>query len=258
MNTISPILKFIVIPAIVLSLANTSFANTAEKSKLDGLKIGVNAVYNQAGFKNYDDKVVILPSAFYESERVYARANRLGYKLWKNDNNELSVVTQYNGVEFDPKNAKDNFHNLDERNSTFFVGASYLKKTPIGAFRGQVFTDTFGDSDGTLARLTYIAKYQKDKLSLYPSAGVQWQDKKYNDYYYGVSDKESAKTGIDKYQPKDNVHPYINVVGMYDMTDDWGLFFNQNIAYNTDEQYDSPKVDSRTKLSSAVGVTYKF
>ncbi len=243
---------------VMMGHAHASTTAGDHSAESTGLKIGINALYEEQGFRDYDNKVAILPSAFYESDKVYARGNRLGYKLWKDDKNELSVVTQYNGINYDPDNASDSFGNLDERKASFFAGASYIRITPIGALRGQVFTDAFGDSDGTLARLTYIGKYQHENLVLYPSAGVQWQDKKYNDHYYGVTKAESDKTGIAQYTAKDSIHPYVNIMGMYEMNDNWGLFFNQNIAYHSDEQFDSPKVDSRTKFTSIVGLTYNF
>ncbi len=239
------------------SLLMMSSAN-AGVGAINDLSVGINAVYDEQGFSDYDSDVAILPSVFYEGTKFYARGNRFGYKLLDNSDHELSIVTQYNGVNYDPDKANNQFRKLDERKASFFVGASYMKFTPIGALRGQVFTDAFGDSDGTLARLAYVGRYQGSGMALYPSVGVQWQDKNYNEHYYGISDKESTHSGIESYRPDDSLHPYANLMGKYQIASDWEIFFNQHLAYNSDEQHDSPKVDKRIKFNSALGVIYTF
>ncbi len=240
----------------------TNDSDTNNSDRVNRLRVGINAMYNEQSFTNYDNKIAIFPSVFYDNSTIYARGNTLGYNFIKDKENELSIFAQYGGVSYDPDNASNPYAGLEERDYAIFAGASYMRVSPFGALRGQLATAVTGDStkDGNplFARLTYLAKFKQDKLTLYPSVGLQWQDDNYNDYYYGVTAKETAKTGISNYSPADSIHPYANVMGMYDLTDDWGLFLNQKIAYNPDEIYNSPKVDSRTNYSTTVGVTYSF
>ena len=113
-------------------------------------------------------------------------------------------------------------------------------------------------SGGNSARLTYLAKVSTDKLTVYPSFGFEYHDKDYNNYYYGVSDKESTRTGVDAYESKNSVHPYINISANYDFSDKWAGFANQSLHYLPNEQYDSPMVDSRTDATTTLGLLYKF
>lgn len=224
----------------------------------DGIKVGINAVYSDKGFSNYDNQISVLPSLFYDNNKIYARGNSLGYNLIKDSQSELSLFTQYSGANFNPDQATGSFHDLDKRTPSMLTGISYIKITPFGGLRSQLATDISGNSKGTVAKLTYLAKIKKNNLTLYPSAGIQWQDNKYNDYYYGVNDSESKRTGIKNYSASDSFHPYISLMGMYDLENNWGLFMNQNLSYNPDELYNSPKVDNHASFTSTLGITYQF
>lgn len=239
-------------------LINIANAQTLQQEKNGKLQVGVNAHYSDTGYKDYDNNVTVVPTFFYDNNTVYARGNQLGYNFIKNDNNELSVFAQYGGGSYDPDNAEGNFKKLEERDASLFAGASYMTITPYGAFRGQAMSDVMDKSGGTIGKLEYLAKLNKGNLTIYPSLGVQWQNDDFNDYYYGVSKKEAAKTGINQYSADSSLHPYTGLRVNFDINQDWGLFFNQKVAYNPDEVYDSPMVDSRVSASTTIGMLYAF
>jgi len=103
-----------------------------------------------------------------------------------------------------------------------------------------------------------LARITKNKLTVYPSIGFEYHDDDYNEYYYGVSDEESAKTGVATYKSNSSLNPYINVSANYDFNERWAGFFNQSLSYLPNEQYDSPMVDSRTDATTTLGLLYKF
>ena len=221
------------------------------------LSVGINALVTQPA---YDTKtsVEVLPSAFYDNNRIYARGNQLGAYVINDGNNQLSAYVQTNGTPFDPDDAQGGLSKLDERKRTIVAGAEYLKITPIGGFRGQVAHDILGDSSGNVARLSYVAKYNHDNLTLYPSVGLEWHDDKYNDYYYGVSQKESLRSGIKAYKADQSINPYLSLTAHYDINDRFAGFANQSLSYLADEQYNSPLVDSHTESKTTLGLLYKF
>ncbi len=135
---------------------------------------------------------------------------------------------------------------------------TYLRRTPIGGFRLQAATDILDNSGGNTARLTYLAKVTKGKLTVYPSFGFEYHDEDYNQYYYGVSDQESANTGIEAYSSNASLNPYINISANYDFNERFAGFFNQSLSYLPNEQYDSPMVDSHTDATTTLGLLYKF
>lgn len=223
------------------------------------LSVGLNVMAVKSAYDMEDSTdVIVLPGVFYDNNKVYVRGAQAGAYLINDGTNQLSAYAQLAGIAFDPDDANGNLTGLDKRRASAAAGLTYQRRTPIGGFRGQIATDVLGHSDGSFGRLTYLARYSKDKLTVYPSIGIEWNDKDFNDYYYGVSDEESARSGVASYSPDQSFNPYINVSANYDFNERWAGFANQSLSYLSDEQYDSPMVDSRTEATTTLGLLYKF
>lgn len=248
-----------VLSALTLSSVHAGIhSNNLPKDDTAAVTVGVNAYVSDDGYDIDGTSVTVLPSLFYDNNKIYARGSQFGGYLINDGTSQLAVFAQPGGSSFKPKDANGALSGLDERKWTAMAGVSHLYRSPIGGVRGQVMTDALGRSDGTVARLTYLAKYQQHKLTVYPSIGLEWVDGNYNDHYYGISQQEAAKTGLAEYHPSSSISPYASVKVNYDLSDDWALFFSQDVSYIPDEQYDSPMVDSRTAYSTMLGVLYTF
>lgn len=223
------------------------------------LSVGVNVMAINSAYDLEDSiDVRVLPGVFYDNNRVYARGAQAGAYLINDGSNQLSAYAQLSGSEFDPDDARGALKGLDKRKASADAGLTYLRRTPIGGFRAQIATDVLDHSGGNSARLTYLAKITKDKLTVYPSIGFEYHDTDYNEYYYGVTDKESEKTGVAAYTSNSSLNPYINISANYDFNERWAGFANQSLSYLPNEQYDSPMVDSRTDATTTLGLLYKF
>ena len=223
------------------------------------LSVGVNVMAVKSAYDLEDSTdIKVLPGVFYDNNRIYARGAQAGAYIINDGTNQLAAYAQLDGSEFDPDDATGALQGLDKRKASAAAGLSYLRRTPVGGFRLQVATDVLDKSGGNTARLTYLAKITKDKLTVYPSVGFEYSDADYNQYYYGVSDTESVKTGIAAYTANSSLNPYINVSANYDFNERFAGFANQSVSYLANEQYDSPMVDSRTEATTTLGLLYKF
>jgi outer membrane protein len=243
----------------VAGMANAAPFNNLPADQDAELSVGLNVMVVSSAYDTDDSvEVRVLPGIFYDNNKFYARGAQAGAYLINDGVNQLSAYAQLAGNEFDPDDANGNLSGLDKRKASAAVGLTYQRRTPIGGFRGQIATDVLGRNDGNFGRLTYLAKISKDKLTVYPSIGIEWNDEDYNDYYYGVSNAESTRTGVAAYAPYQSFSPYINVSANYDINDKWAGFASQSLSYLSDEQYDSPMVDSRTESRTTLGLLYKF
>ncbi len=243
----------------VASLSNAALFNNLPTDQDAELSVGVNVMAVNSAYDLEDStEIKVLPGVFYDNNRIYARGAQAGVYLHNDGTNQLSAYAQLSGSEFDPDDARGALQGLDKRKSSAAAGLTYLRRTPIGGFRLQAATDILDHSGGNTARLTYLAKITKNKLTVYPSIGFEYHDEDYNDYYYGVSDEESAKTGVDAYKSNSSLNPYINISANYDFNESFAGFFNQSLSYLPNEQYDSPMVDSRTDATTTLGLLYKF
>lgn len=231
---------------------------TQPSNRPTNLQLGASVVYSDKGYRNYDGNTNVYPAIFYENHRFYVRGNQLGVNLIQDRQQNLALNAQYAGDSYDASEASGAFKGLDDRDASVMVGASYQRNIQYVAVRGQVVTDVSGNSDGTTARLSVGTRLPRNDWTLYPSAGLQWQDKNYNDYYYGITAAEAARTGIAQYSPSSSVHPFISVAANYQLNPKVMLFVNPSIAYNVDDIHDSPKIDSRLAWGTTLGVTYKL
>ena len=242
----------------VAGIANAAIFNKNLPTDPDAiLSVGVNLMAVNSAYDLEDSyELRVLPGVFYDNNRVYARGAQAGAYLINDGANQLSVYAQLAGNEFDPDDANGALRGLDKRKASAAAGLTYMRLTPIGGFRAQIATDILDRSGGNTARLSYLAKITKDKLTVYPS--FEYYDADYNNYYYGVSNEESTRTGVDGYESNNSLNPYINISANYDFNDKWAGFANQSLSYLPNEQYDSPMVNSRTESTTTLGLLYKF
>ena len=240
------------------SVAEQTANNSPKKPFYKGVQIGLSAYHVDAGFAKYEPETKIVPTVFYESQRMYVRGNQLGVNLIKSQDKELSAYVQTAGDPYNPKNSKSDHQKLKKTNGSIMAGGSYLYVTRFGGLQAQMATEVAGNSGGSLAKLSYLAKFKQGGLTVVPSAGMTWYDKKYNKYYYGISQAESDATGLNVYQPNADFSPFVSVMATYDMDDNLSLFFNQNTSLHGNEQLNSPKVKDRTINATTVGLLYTF
>ena len=242
------------------SLSNASLFNKNLPKDPDAvLSVGVNVMAVKSAYDLEEStEIKVLPGVFYDNNRIYARGAQAGAYIINDGKNQLAAYAQLDGSEFEPDDATGNLQGLDERKASAAAGLSYMRTTPVGGFRAQYATDILDNSGGNTARLSYIGKITKNKLTVYPSVGFEYHDADYNQYYYGVSDTESNRTGVKAYTANSSLNPYINISANYDFNKSFAGFFNQSLSYLPNEQYDSPMVDSRTDATTTLGLLYKF
>lgn len=224
------------------------------------LKMGVNASFNQYAYAQ-DGDITVLPQAFYDNNRVYIEGAEAGVYGLKDGTNEWRVSLGYDSRSFDAGEANtEALRELNDRDASVMVGTSYMRITPYGGFKGQIETDVMGNSDGTTVKVAHLSKlkYADDKVTVYPEVGLLWADDKYNKYYYGVDAAESARSGIGQYTPNSSINPYLNISASYDINSHFSAFVSQYLEYMSDEQRNSPLVDSRIDSKTKVGFNYQF
>lgn len=229
-------------------------------SAKDVLTVGALATF---GTNDYavDDKVSAVPLFLYDDDRFYAEGAEFGVYPLKNDNHWVRAGISYDGRQFDPNDTKTiTLRGLDKRKSSVNAHASYMYITPVGGFELKAATDILDKSNGQTLALAHRSrfKFYDDKLTIYPKFGITWYSDNYNDYYYGVSSTESARTGVRQYTAKSAISPFVAVSAKYRLHGNIGLFANQRVEWLSSTQKDSPLTDNSTKATTSMGVTYEF
>lgn len=72
--------------------------------------------------------------------------------------------------------------------------------------------------------MAWLYRYTNGGLTVTPGIGVQWNSENQNEYYYGVSRKESARSGLRGYNPNDSWSPYLELSASYNFLGDWSVY----------------------------------
>ncbi|WP_432480566.1 MipA/OmpV family protein [Moraxella sp. ZY200743] len=221
------------------------------------LSLGLNVAYGKNAYQA-DDILVVSPHGFYDNNRWYIEGGEAGFYPYKDNKHHARIGLAYDGPSFNPKNSKGTLQGLDKRKASAQALISYMYVSPIGGFKAKVATDALSHHDGTVITLSHISRFEHDKFTIYPTVGVNWYDKNYNSYYYGVSSAESNRTGIDAYQPNSGFAPFASAMINYEMKDNITLFANQRIEWLASAQKNSPMTDDKITSTTRLGVSYRF
>ncbi|OPH39287.1 MltA-interacting protein precursor [Moraxella lacunata] len=243
----------------LLSLSLSTHAQS-DTSALDGLTIGALASFGSHAYAT-DDKVGAVPLVLYDNDYFYAEGSELGFYAHKDSENWFRVGAGYESRHFEPDDATTTaLKGLNSRKSSANIVLSYMRITPVGGFEIKAGTDMMDRSGGQTVSLAHrsLFKFADDKLTVYPKFGVNWYSDDYNQYYFGVSEQESTKTGIDTYTAKSSYSPFVSVSGKYQFTDHIGAFANTKAEWLSSTQKDSPLTDDKVDIGANVGLTYTF
>jgi outer membrane protein len=236
-------------------LATSATAVQAESKLTLGAGVGVI----QHPYKQYSNDVVPVPVLTYESENFWFRGLGGGYYLWNDGTDQLSLTAYWLPMYFKPSDSDSHkLRRLDSRHSTMMAGVSWFHHTQYGSLRTTLSGDTLDKSNGLIWDLGWIYRYTNGNLTLTPGIGVEWNSDNMNDYYYGVSHKESRKSGLRDYSADGGWNPYLELSANYRFLGNWSVYGTARYTRLSDEITDSPMVDKSWTGLLSTGVTYTF
>lgn len=236
-----------------LSCSFSVLADDQSSSPKVGIGLNYSIMYQE--YKGGRTETSVLPTLFYDNDQLYVEGDEAGLYLKKDSKNELRLNVYYDDKELSPSGA---ISQLDKRKWSVMAGASYMRITPVGGFKIQLGHDVLGRSKGNMIKLGYLTEFDPGQWSIYPEVGLQWNDAKYNRYYYGVSQAESQRSGLATYTPKQSVQPYLSLNVNYTINKNWSVFAGVDAHYLANTQYDSPMVTRRVNIEPSVGFLFWY
>ncbi|MBF7690114.1 MULTISPECIES: MipA/OmpV family protein [Acinetobacter] len=236
-----------------LLMANSlCFLHAADTSKL---QIGLTDTYDFQAYKNQNNPNTVLPAIFYDSRYFYIDGDELGFYGLNQDHHKLKFNLYYDSSEFKPS---DELKTLNKRKPSVMAGGSYTYITQYGGFQVQAEQDILSRSHGAFATFAYLAEVNYGQWTFAPELGIQWNSKKYNNYYYGVSATEAQTSGLKEYHPKQSLQPYLSLDTGYQLNSRWTLYGGLQFTGLSNQQYHSPMVEKHMDISTSLGFLYRF
>lgn len=221
--------------------------------------VGTGVLAEKLPYRDYDAQYIPLPIVTYQGEQFFINSQGVGINILDSESHNLHLAVNYSPLSFKPADSDDPaMKQLDKRRATAMAGIGYQYHTSWGSLRSEIATDVLGYSDGVVADVGYQYRFQFGKLQLVPGFGMRWQNRAFNNYYFGISEQESQRSGIPQYQAKSGVSPYISIASYYTVNKNWQLFL---IGYNeqiSDTAKDSPMTDRDYSVYAMTGVLYNF
>ncbi|MCL2900197.1 MipA/OmpV family protein [Brenneria tiliae] len=244
---------------LCLSVALASAAAALPAAYAAEVSLGLGAAGSTSVYRGDDNHVYPLPMLNYESESFYFRGLGGGYYLWNDGANKLSLTAYYLPLGFKPGDSDDvRMKQLDKRRGTLMAGAAYEHIAEWGQIRTVLAGDTLDYSNGLIWDSAYLYRFTLGDLNITPGIGASWFSENINRYYYGVSSKESARSGFNRYRPGDGWAPYVELSANYQINPSWSAWAVGRYTRLSDEAKDSPIVDSSYSALLSLGVSYRF
>ena len=196
----------------------------------------------------------------YENEHFYFDSGAVGVKLYNSDNQAITLGVGFGGNEFKPNRSRDKrLQQLDKRKSGFAANLGYSLDTGYGSLQTGISQDISGKSKGTQIDAQYGYTWEvSPQFAITPAVGATYASKKYNQYYYGVSTQEAARSGLPAYNAKGGISPYIDLNAQYRISQNISAFAGVRAEQLSDAVKDSPMTDKKATYSGMIGATYNF
>lgn len=241
--------------ALGVLIATSATAVQAESKLTLGAGVGIV----EHPYKQYDHDVYPVPVINYEGDNFWFRGLGGGYYLWNDGTDQLSLTAYWSPLYFKPGDSDNGqLRKLDKRKSTVMAGVSWMHHTQYGSLRTMLSGDTLDNSNGIVWDTAWVYRYTNGGLTLTPGIGVQWNSENQNQYYYGVSHHESAKSGLRSYDPNSSWNPYLELSANYRFAGSWSVYGTARYTRLSDEITDSPMIDKSWTGLLSTGVTYTF
>lgn len=231
----------------------------AADADADEFSIGLGGRMSVTPYKNYGTQWTPFPIVSYEGKYAYIRGFAAGIKMVNLEFLEISAFAGYDDTSFNSSDSSDKrLRKLSNRHSSAVAGMEIRFLTPYGMLHASGAQDVSGNSDGQHGAVGYLQSLEFGDLELVPAVGVRWSSATYNNYYYGVSGRESRKSGLDAYDVGSGISPYVGLTIDYSLTDAWEILCSGELVFLDSAVRNSPMADRTSTYSLTLGFSYTF
>ena len=224
--------------------------------------VGVQAFVSPNPYCNTRSVSWVLPAVIYTSPKLNFYDTYGEYELFGTKNTSTDVVGEIFPISYNAKYGNSwAMQQLNNRYMSIMLGLqeSFISRLGIVEISGQ--NDVMGISNGFMGCLEYAAPMfwgsVNNTFMLEPEVGLQYDSQNLNNYYFGVSQSESVKSGLPQYSASDSWGPYEALNFVYCANQRLNLDLEFQLNQMPNQVFDSPMVvKAKSVLSSTLIMTY--
>lgn len=239
----------------------TIFAQTTPgQTQQAEFALGIGVASFQTAQKGVKAKQIALPLVSYRGERLSFQVTTLSYKMAEFEGVALSALVsgRIQGYE-----AADSpyLQGMKMRSDTVDAGIS----VDWNGFSLSYKHDLLSKHQGDEVALFYSKGFDFGKLQLITGAGLAWQSKKLNQYYFGVNGSEAQNLVVQgqvfnrtEYQTEAALVPKVNAMAIYSLSPSWALIGGGEVEVLPEEITDSPIMGEKNAWGVFLGIVRNF
>lgn len=219
--------------------------------------LGIGAYVAQRPYTDISDKKLVFPNIFYDSKNFRIAGDTLDVKLATQDQWAFALRVRYSLLDSYRPGDAPILNGMSERNGGGWLGGAATRKTDFAKITVEALGDVSGNSKGLQAAVKFDRDFRNGSFILTPRAAIQYVDKKYVDYYFGVTSSE-ATSYRPAYEGASTVNLQLGLRTSYLLDKKQTISLDVSATALGNGITDSPLVDNKTTSSVAVGYLYRF
>lgn len=255
---------FLTIASFSLCIAPWAYAEEEEGMQGPplGWTFGAAFISNNLAYRGADADTIIVPAIGYEGENYFIRGLSAGRSLVRTREQQAWVALTLDLSRFQPGETSDPQMQLLERrnfNAQLGVGYRYQLGRP-GNISVTLSTDVTGRHDGQRGQLQYSIPLNRPMQAwqVSPNIGVNYASSRYVDYYYGISEAESTRSGLPAFAGSDAFSPFIGISGYQYFNERLSLAGGFTLTRSASAIADSPMVTRGSYRTIFATLQYRF
>lgn len=231
--------------------------SSAEHSATWALGLGV--IWSPSPYRNYNNKAWPLPMVNYDGKSFYIHGISIGYRLFKTDQDEFSIVASPMGNRFLHSDSHDpQMRLLSDRDISGLAGVAWRHHAEWGVLQASAQKEFTGHGGGGVFDASYSYPLIQGSLRLVPTLGVTYNTSALNNYYYGISTAEALRSGLPSYHAGGGTSPYLGITASYQLSRSWMVSASIRYTALPTTIKNSPMVDAGHTQSYLIALSYIF
>lgn len=219
--------------------------------------IGAGASLKRKAYEGVGTDTTAIPLLTYENRWVRFAGPTIDLKLPAGSGLAFALRTRYAFEDgYEPGDAPL-LNGMAERRSSWWLGGAALWRQPFANLSMEWLADASGHSDGQRLRLAAEKPMRVGNFLHTPRLAVNWLDKNYVDYYYGVTATE-ARPGRPAYEGQSTVSAELGLRSVYALTREQSVYLDVSASRLGNEIRNSPLVNRSGESALRFGYVYQF
>ena len=248
---------------VTLFLSTASSGARADETETVGKQgygwgLGLAVATQRSPYKGINQKSYVFPLINFENQYVRVLGNAFDVKLPSLGPVDFALRTRIGLGEGYKASDSSELDGMSDRKGSIDLGLAATWSTSYAKLKSEWLADVSGHSKGQQLKLGVERSFVwNSRFELTPGLGLTWQDKKYVDYYYGVTAAE-ATAARPEYLGKATVNAEASLRFGYMIDPRQRVFMELGATRRGSGITDSPIVDKATSPGVRVGYLYRF